>query len=88
MTTEFLSRFVKDLKKITEQSILDDVAETIVNVEEANSIAEIRNIIKMKGYATAYRIRIGEYRIGIFIEDNVVQFARVVHRKDIYKYFP
>lgn len=35
-----------------------------------------------------YRIRIGDYRIGIFVEGKTVEFARVVHRKDIYQQFP
>ncbi len=36
----------------------------------------------------AYRIKIGDYRIGIFVESKVVEMARFVHRKDIYKVFP
>ncbi|MGH2412635.1 MAG: type II toxin-antitoxin system RelE family toxin, partial [Microcystaceae cyanobacterium] len=36
----------------------------------------------------AYRIRLGDYRIGLFIEGKTVTFARVLHRKEIYRYFP
>ena len=48
----------------------------------------IVNLKKLKGFKTAYRIRIGDYRIGVFIDGDIVEFARVVHRKDIYRLFP
>jgi len=43
---------------------------------------------KMKGDKTAFRIRIGKYRIGIYIVNGTVEFTRVLHRDKIYKYFP
>jgi len=46
------------------------------------------NLKKLKGFKTAYRIRVGDYRIGLFISNDTVEFARVVHQKDIYKVFP
>ena len=49
---------------------------------------DIKNFKKLKGYKNAYRIKIGDYRIGVFIENKIVEFARVVHRKDIYRVFP
>ncbi len=43
---------------------------------------------KLKGYETYYRIKIGDFRVGIeFVEDKVI-LSRFLHRKDIYKYFP
>jgi len=41
-----------------------------------------------EGHPTAYRIRIQNYRVGIFQEGETVEFARILPRKDIYKYFP
>ena len=35
-----------------------------------------------------YRIRIGDYRIGIKGEGDVIVLMRVMHRKDIYRVFP
>ncbi len=42
----------------------------------------------MKGAKNAFRIRVGDYRIGILIEKETVKFARVALRKDIYDIFP
>jgi mRNA-degrading endonuclease RelE of RelBE toxin-antitoxin system len=50
--------------------------------------ADIGNLKKLKGDENAYRIRIGDYRLGIFFDGETVIFARVLHRKDIYRYFP
>ena len=88
MKTEFLKSFNKDLDKLKLQSIKILIASVIDNVEIANKASEIKNLKKLTGYKFAYRIKIGDYRIGLFIENNIVEFARVIHRKDIYKIFP
>jgi mRNA interferase RelE/StbE len=42
----------------------------------------------MQGYDSFYRIRSGEYQIGIEIVNEEIIFTRFLHRKDVYKYFP
>ncbi|HKJ43589.1 MAG TPA: hypothetical protein VKA27_15945 [Sunxiuqinia sp.] len=42
----------------------------------------------MTGYQSAYRMRSGDYRIGIIIENNIVTFVAFAHRKEIYRKFP
>ncbi len=54
----------------------------------ANTLEGFPGCKKLKGYSSTYRIRIGDYRIGLFYEDNVISISRVIHRKDIYKGFP
>lgn len=88
MKTEFLKQFEKDLDKLLFQNIKNDIAAVIENAENAAKIADIKGLKKLSGYKFAYRIRIGDYRIGVFIEKNIVEFARIAHRKDIYKVFP
>jgi mRNA interferase RelE/StbE len=88
MKTEFLKQFYKDLNKITLQSTLNDILSSVKNVETATTLANIKNFKKLKGYKNAYRIKIGDYRIGVFVENDIVEFARIVHRKDIYRVFP
>ncbi len=88
MKTEFLNHFYKDLKAIKNENIRIDIFNSIKQVELAESIKEIKNIKKLKGSKIAYRIRIGDYRIGLYIENNIIEFARISHRKDIYNLFP
>ncbi len=88
MQVEFLEKFSKDLDKLKTSHVKESVRKTILRVESASSLSEIAHLKKLSGHKSAYRIRIGDYRIGIFVEGNVIQFARVIHRKDIYKIFP
>ncbi len=87
MNTVFLSQFEKDIEKIRMQSVKEDIANAIEQVEQADGMPAIVNLKKLKGFKTAYRIRIGDYRIGLFINGDTIEFARVVHRRDIYKFF-
>lgn len=45
---------------------------------------------KLVGYQTSYKIRVGDYRIGLHIDSSTqnVEFQRVLHRRDIYRKFP
>ncbi len=88
MKTVFLAQFEKDIEKIRMQSVKDAIADAVEQVEQADDSTLITNLKKLKGFKTAYRIRAGDYRIGVFIDGDTVEFARVVHRKDIYNLFP
>jgi mRNA interferase RelE/StbE len=88
MKTGFLKKFYKDLDKITTQNVRSSIADTIEDIEFASNIGDIKNIKKLSGFRNAYRIKIGDYRIGVFIEKDTVEFARIAHRKDIYRLFP
>ncbi|HID86426.1 MAG TPA: type II toxin-antitoxin system RelE/ParE family toxin [Anaerolineae bacterium] len=45
---------------------------------------------KLRGYRDYYKIRIGDYRIGLRLdfEQRVVEFRRVLHRSRVYRKFP
>ena len=80
--------FQKDTRRIKDKTIRQRVANTIANVQKARNLDEIRNLKKIKGTTSMYRIRIGDYRLGILVSESSVEFIRCLHRKDIYKYFP
>lgn len=88
MQVEFLSKFSKDLDRISQKSTRSNIVKLISLVEAARSLQDIPNLKKLTGFKSAYRVRIGDYRVGFFYEEQRVLFARVVHRKDIYKVFP
>jgi mRNA interferase RelE/StbE len=64
------------------------LAKLIVRIELAQSLNEIPQTKKLKGHKSAFRVRIADYRVGVFKEGNKIIFARIVHRKDIYTVFP
>ncbi len=88
MEVVFLKSFLTDLKKINDSKLKSKIKEFILELEKANQLDDISTVRKLKGYSTAYRHRIGDYRLGLFYHDNVVEIARFVKRNDIYKVFP
>ena len=88
MNVVFLDKFGKDLDKIRNEKFLARIATVIEELEQADTLSDVKNLKKMKGYTISYRIRIGSYRLGFYFENDTVELARIVLRKDIYKYFP
>ena len=88
MNLEFKASFVKDLKRVRDKKLKARVQEVIEAVEQAHSLQELEGIKKLKGSDRYYRVRIGNYRIGLSVEGDIVRFVRFLHRKDVYRYFP
>ncbi len=88
MQVEFSSKFSKDIDSISQKSIKLNLIKLIQLFESSQNLNAIPNLKKLVGHKSAYRVRIGDYRVGFFYENQKVLFARVIHRKDIYKLFP
>jgi len=87
---KFISRqFTKDVKKIKNLKILAKIRKVIESVDSANELADISNVEKIVGCENFYRIKFDyRYRIGIYVNNESVQFLRVGTREDFYKKFP
>ena len=68
--------FDKDINKINDKSILKKVATCITDIQDTNNLSEIKNLMKLKGFESEYRIKIGDYRIGLIIENRKITFVR------------
>lgn len=88
MNVETTKAFLKQLKKLNNALINEEVKMAIENIVNSSSLTEVKNLKKLSGYTNYYRIRIGDYRIGIYFHDSIVWLAAIANRKDIYKYFP
>ncbi len=88
MVVLFDKSFLHDVRKINDAKLKLRIARVIQSIEKADSFNEIKNLGKMKGHASAYRIRVGEYRIGLFKDKEVVKLVRILHRKNMYRFFP
>ena len=80
--------FSKDISKIRDKKILGKIENVIRNIEKAGTIMEIQGIKKMEGSTNAYRVRIGDYRVGFYLIHGTIQLTVFANRKDIYKLFP
>jgi mRNA interferase RelE/StbE len=85
---EYRENFLKDLSKIHSGERLRIESFVFKELPKANSIFELGNVEQMKGYPSYYKIRFGQYRIGLKMKEDRVIFERALHRKDIYRYFP
>ena len=67
-----------------------DTRNIIEKLEKEKNLWKLEelNIKKMKSEGKYYRIKVGEYRIGLELEGERLIFVRILNRKDIYKYFP
>jgi len=88
MKLEFYKSFLNDLTKIKDKKLKRKIQIIILELEKAANILELKNLRKLKGYEYFYRIRIGDYRMGLQIKEDKITFVRFLHRKDIYKHFP
>ena len=88
MKVEFKKSFTKDLKKVRDKNLLQQVKEAIEEIEQAPSLQVVRNLRQLKGGSNYFRIRVADYRIGLKLEGDTVIFVRYLHRKEIYRYFP
>ena len=88
MRVSFEASFARDLRAIKERRLLEQVAQVIAEVKTAEDLSALKHLSKLHGHAHFYRIRLGDYRIGIEVLGDEVIFVRILHRKDIYRYFP
>jgi len=88
MKVLFLNSFKKDLKKIKNTSLKLKIKAVILNLENATDLNKITNIKKLSGSSYAYRVRIGDYRMGFYYENKTIIIARFLKRSDIYSVFP
>lgn len=88
-TIEFKKIFLKELVKLPIE-VREKIEETVFTESIIDNPFEIFSLEKMSGYIDKYKIRFGNYRVGMILDNKLkkIIFSRVAHRKDIYKIFP
>ena len=88
MVVKIDKSFVKDVSKIKDQRLRNHIADCIDHIQKAESLSQIVSLKKITGETHYYRIRLGDYRLGIRVSGSSLIFIRALHRKEIYRYFP
>ncbi|MBV6621768.1 MAG: type II toxin-antitoxin system RelE/ParE family toxin [Rivularia sp. (in: Bacteria)] len=89
MNTEYLPGFLKDIKTLKSTPYFESIKSLVFEeIPLLESFEEVSNLKKLTGYDNTYRIRVGNYRIGLTFDGDMITFYRVLHRKDFYRYFP
>ena len=76
-----LANLPKDVRERIEVFVFEDLLHFA-------SIAESGKIEKMHGYNNYFKIRFGSYRVGLKLENDALIVQIVMHRKEIYRFFP
>lgn len=87
MKVDYSKGFIKAVNKLSGKQ-RNSIRDVIDEVKKAQSLEEITDCIRMVGYHTVYRIRIGSYRafftFHIEIVDDVVFFRYLITRGQAY----
>ncbi len=89
MKVLYAKQFYKDIERISHnRELLKKLDDKITEIKQCNTLIEISQLKKLEGYAVYYRIKIGDYRLGVKLAEETATFLRFLHRKEIYRYFP
>ena len=88
MKIRFEKTFAKDVDKIRDKSVLKKLRVVISTIESTDLVQNIPNLKKIEGYTSFFRVKLGDYRLGLQMSRKEVVFVRILHRKDIYRHFP
>ena len=89
MELEYRASFVRDLRRVRNAVTRGRVLRVIEELEAAPTIAAMPGAVRITAAkGRYYRMRIGDFRLGIAVEGNVAVLVRFLHRRDIYRYFP
>ncbi|HDR14086.1 MAG TPA: type II toxin-antitoxin system RelE/ParE family toxin [Desulfobacteraceae bacterium] len=86
---EYKKRFLKELSKLPE-SVQAQAEKIVFESLICENPYDLGYLEQMRGFPDKYKIRIGQYRIGLTIDKQKKEIVcgRIAHRKDIYRLFP
>ena len=88
MNVERTPAFRRDLRRVTDRDTQRRLLEKIAELEAASTLFEVTSVRRLADGGRHYRIRIGDHRLGIELENNTVILVRFGSRAEFYRYFP
>jgi mRNA interferase RelE/StbE len=88
LAVSYQKKFLKDLANIP-PNFRHEIEHFVFDVlPVTKTLADSNKFEKMSGYENYVKARFGDYRIGAYYSKNNLELRRVLHRKEIYRYFP
>jgi mRNA interferase RelE/StbE len=86
---EYTKRFLKELSGLPKE-IQGHAEDIVFNILPGEDPYSLRRLERMTGYPGKDKIRVGDYRIGVTVDNrrHLVIRQRIANRKDIYRIFP
>ena len=78
MEVAYENSFLRDLKKIKDRAIKKKIEQLIAIIKASASPQAIPGLKKLKGTQHYYRIRMGDYRLGLKITGDKVILVRIL----------
>ncbi len=88
MEINYNKNFLKDLQHHRDKALANKLERIFQQIKAADNISQIAGLKKLKGFENYYRLRTGDYRIGLYIKEDYIELQRFLHRKEIYNYYP
>lgn len=88
MNVRYESSFARDLKRIKDANLRKRIEALILRLEAASDLSEIDGVKKLKDASDAFRLRMGDYRVGFLLRDRDIILVRFLDRKEVYRHFP
>ena len=66
MKVLFEKKFLKNIDVLEDKEPKLNIEQIILAFENAKDLSQMKNLKKLKGHKSAYRLRLGEYRLGFF----------------------
>ena len=89
MEVTYTKTFLKDLAKVFPSKTRNKIEKFVFEELPAmDSITSIGTVEQMTGFKNYYKVRFGDFRVGLKKNTNTIELLRVLNRKEIYKYFP
>ena len=89
MKVLYAKALLKDLEALSRNpGVKKRLLKLIETLKAIKTLDELQHIKKIEGYDCYYRLRIGDYRLGLKLSGNTVELIRFLHRRDIYRRFP
>ena len=89
MNVERTPAFNRDLRRLRSAATLRQLEQVISELTAASNLMELANVIRrLRAQGRHYRIRVGDYRLGITMDGDTAALQRFLHRSEFYRYFP
>jgi mRNA interferase RelE/StbE len=89
MNILYTKKFGKDLDAIENRdNIKKRLLGLIEQIKQVDFLSEIHGVRKIEGFPNYFRIRVGDFRLGVKVTENGLEMIRFLHRKEIYRRFP
>ena len=88
MRVLFERSFLTDVRSVNDKSTLRKLSDIIALLKSVSTLTEIPHLKKLKGHPSAFRIKLGDYRLGFFLEESTLILVKFQNRKNIYRKFP